>query len=143
MSEATIVQPALLGGATAKDILKVLRDWHADRMYQTGKWAFFPELAISTGAAERRIDAYAVGLWHSDHYPRVAYEIKVSRADWLGDEKWEAYAPLVNQFSIVCPAGVVQVDEVPAGVGVYYVSASGTSRTRSTCRRRTRPSSRG
>ena len=59
-------------------------------------WIFATEVETTTGAlfdlhdpAEklRRIDAFAMGLWPSQNYKRVAYEIKVSRADWLSELK--------------------------------------------------------
>jgi hypothetical protein len=56
----------------------------------------------------------------------TAYEIKVSRSDFLNDNKWNAYLKLCNSFYFVCPQGLIDVDELPADVGLIHVSATGT-----------------
>jgi hypothetical protein len=55
--------------------------------------------------------------------------VKVSRSDWLGDQKWNAYIPLCHRFSIAAAHGVVHDGEVPAGIGWYeYNPATKTLR---------------
>lgn len=57
--------------------------------------------------------------------PVIAYEIKVSRADFLRDlrdEKWRQYLPFCDRFYFVTPWGMVERAEVPAPAGLYYVS---------------------
>lgn len=48
----------------------------------------------------------------------IGYEIKVSRSDWLQDQKFEVYRAACHLFLIVAPKGVVQAGELPAGVGL-------------------------
>lgn len=54
------------------------------------------------------------------------YEIKISRADFLGDAKWQGYLNLCNFFSFVCPPKVIGVEELPDYVGLYWTSTTGT-----------------
>lgn len=50
----------------------------------------------------------------------TAYEIKVSRNDFQQDQKWPGYLQYCNQFSFVCPTGLIQPDELPEEVGLIY-----------------------
>lgn len=50
----------------------------------------------------------------------VGYEIKVSRSDFLGDNKWHLYLQYCNEFFFVVPKGLVSKDELPEGVGLIY-----------------------
>ncbi len=70
---------------TAEDIVAALRRYHAG-----DSWAFFAELRVGTGYdravdAEQRLDAWAMALWPSERYQRIAYEVKVSRSDFLAE----------------------------------------------------------
>jgi hypothetical protein len=57
----------------------------------------------------------------------IGYEIKVDRADFMRDSKWPAYLPLCNQFSFVCPTGLIQPEELPQEVGlIYFNPATGS-----------------
>jgi hypothetical protein len=89
-------------------------------------WAFFRELADGTGAqAGRRIDAWAMNLWPSKGYRTVAYEAKVSRADFareLADPtKRGAAEAVASECWFLTPAGLVRPDEVPEGWGLVEV----------------------
>lgn len=50
----------------------------------------------------------------------IGYEVKVDRSDFTRDDKWPAYLPLCNQFSFVCPTGLIQLEELPQEVGLIY-----------------------
>ena len=56
----------------------------------------------------------------------TAYEIKVSRSDFLSDHKWPAYLPLCHQFYFVCPAKLIAVEECPADAGLLWVTTTAT-----------------
>lgn len=61
----------------------------------------------------------------------IGYEVKVSRQDFQRDDKWPAYLPLCNQFSFVCPTGLIEPDELPPEVGlIYYNPEKGTLYTK-------------
>lgn len=56
----------------------------------------------------------------------TAYEIKVSRSDFLRDEKWPGYLDLCNSFYFACPSGLIQPEELPDSVGLMWLSKTGT-----------------
>jgi len=56
----------------------------------------------------------------------VGYEIKVSRSDFLQDDKWPNYLGLCNQLYFVCPTGLIEKPEIPDGVGLMWVAKTGT-----------------
>ncbi|MFC5528407.1 MmcB family DNA repair protein [Cohnella yongneupensis] len=54
------------------------------------------------------------------------YEVKVSRSDFLQDNKWPGYMAYCNRFAFVCPKGLIQPEELPEEVGViWYYPDSG------------------
>ena len=61
----------------------------------------------------------------------TGYEIKVSRNDFLGDEKWHDYLQYCHRFSFVCPTGMIELSELPDQVGlVYYNQEKGSLYTK-------------
>lgn len=50
----------------------------------------------------------------------IGYEIKVSRSDFLQDNKWHLYLQYCNEFYFVVPTGLVKKDELPENVGLIY-----------------------
>lgn len=50
----------------------------------------------------------------------TGYEIKVSRGDFLQDNKWHLYLQYCNEFYFVVPAGLITKDEIPENVGLIY-----------------------
>ncbi len=68
----------------------------------------------------RRIDALVIKpSWTRPEF--TGYEVKVSRQDFLGDTKWDAYLPYCHRFYFACPAGVIRRDEVPDPAGLVWV----------------------
>jgi len=69
----------------------------------------------------RRVDCLLV-----DIYTRWArgFEVKMTRADYLRDEKWQDYAMFCSSLSIACPADLIQKDEVPHPFGLLWVSVN-------------------
>lgn len=55
----------------------------------------------------------------------LAYEVKVSRSDFLHDSKWNMYMNYCNEFSFCCPYGLILPEELPQEVGLYWVSKTG------------------
>lgn len=105
---------------TAKHILELLRSKHEDDV-------FVPECKSgpTQNTKHRRLDAWVMKKsWAS--FNTIGYEIKVSRSDFLSDEKITSYFPLCNQLFVVCPAGVIKsADELPQGVGWMQVASTG------------------
>ena len=50
----------------------------------------------------------------------IGYEIKVSRNDFLQDNKWHLYLQYCNEFYFVVPKGPVKKEELPDHVGLIY-----------------------
>ena len=48
------------------------------------------------------------------------YEIKVSRGDFLQDNKWKLYLQYCNQFYFVVPKGMIDKNELPEDIGLIY-----------------------
>lgn len=95
------------------------------------QWARFDncialaELRVGTGYgkdADQRIDFWAMEAIPSKRFRRVAYEIKVSRADFLNELKQprkRARALLLsNEFYFVTLPGIVKVGELPPEAGL-------------------------
>jgi hypothetical protein len=73
----------------------------------------------------RIIDAIAIKKSWAN--PKVtAYEIKVSRQDFLRDNKAHEYLAYCNEFYFACPKDVIKENEVPEACGLIYVSDKGT-----------------
>ncbi len=53
----------------------------------------------------------------------IGYEIKVSRSDFLRDDKYRRYFHACNEFYFVAPKDVIRVDELPDGAGLLTVTA--------------------
>lgn len=87
--------------------------------YQFPEWLYANELTLEG----RRMDAIAVRLWMGGALgQRVqAFEIKVSRGDWLRElkdfQKQTAVIQAVDDFFVVASRDVVHQDELPAGWG--------------------------
>ena len=97
------------------------------------RWAFFEELRCSTGFGsyagkddvEQRIDAWAMDTW--ERREAFAFEVKVSRADWLRElkqpEKRTAGMRRSERFYFVAPHGLIKQEEIPPGCGLIDVKA--------------------
>lgn len=58
------------------------------------------------------------------------FEVKVSRNDFLQDNKWHLYLQYCNEFYFVVPKGMVRKDELPDNVGlIWYDPEKGKVRT--------------
>jgi hypothetical protein len=115
---------------TAKEITELLR-----RRYSPPEWAFFSELRVGTGYVgfdhnqvknpEQRLDGWAINCWPSKGLTSIAFEIKVSRSDFLSeianpDKRQQAIAHS-NEFYFVTPAGLIGAEEVPEECGLMIV----------------------
>lgn len=88
---------------------------------------FIPECkdGPSQGCEHLRMDAWAMKRSWSN--PNITgYEIKISRADFLQDEKWRGYLPYCNSFSFVTAPGVILPGELPDDVGWTVAASTGS-----------------
>ena len=124
----------------ADEIVAALRRKYVPTV-QAREWAFFSELRVGTGYAmhkhrkgsalsvEQRIDAWAMSLWPSKKFVRIAYEIKVSKSDFKREiedpEKRQAALLLSNMFYFATPAGLVQKEDIPQECGLVEVWEDG------------------
>lgn len=129
---------------TAPDVLRALERWHRRGKTAGAGWALFPEFRCAVGwrpdtqrhraAAdldgltvnpEARVDLYAVNLWPSFGCRLIAYEIKISRADFLAEirhpEKRESAWAISTEYVFVTPQDLVKPGELPEGCGLYEV----------------------
>lgn len=79
----------------------------------------------SQTASHRRLDGWAL-LKTWSPITAIGYEAKVSRSDWLRDEKVASYLPLCHLLYIVAPKGVVKLEELPEHVGLLEPVGDGT-----------------
>jgi len=103
---------------TAADIVRLLEQRHANDV-------FVPECkdGPSENTSHLRLDAWV--MKRSWAKPCVwGYEIKVSRSDFLGDDKWHGYLPLCNEFYFVAPSGVIKPGELPEEAGLLLVTST-------------------
>lgn len=74
------------------------------------------------------------GLAISKSYTKpciTGYEVKVSRGDFLQDNKWHLYLQYCNEFYFVVPSGMITKEEIPENVGlIYYNPENGALRTK-------------
>lgn len=63
----------------------------------------------------------AVAIYKSWSRPEIrGYEIKVSRSDFLRDNKYSQYLPYFHEFYFVVPAGMVQRQEIEENIGLMW-----------------------
>lgn len=60
----------------------------------------------------------------------IAYEVKISRSDWLQDDKWRSYLQFCNEFYFVCPSGLIKKEEIPSPAGLKWITDKGRITTR-------------
>lgn len=72
----------------------------------------------------RILDAWVMAKsWVHPKY--TAYEIKVSRQDFLRDDKWREALPLCNEFYWVAPKGIIDPAEVAPECGLMIAPKNG------------------
>lgn len=106
-----------MGKVTSKEIKKALSGYHDKDFFLTecknGSTYFPPEQGLLM------FDGLAI----TKSYTRpciTGYEIKVSRGDFLQDNKWHLYLQYCNEFYFVVPKGLIKKDELPDSVGLIY-----------------------
>lgn len=105
---------------TAVQVMELLAAKHA-------KDVFVPECKSGGtwgGKTEFRMDAWVTNKSWAKARTWV-YEVKVSRSDFLGDNKWRNYLQFGSEFYFVCPRGLIAKDELPPEAGLIYASGPG------------------
>jgi hypothetical protein len=85
------------------------------------RWAniYVPEYTYG----DLRIDAIIID---TDHKWIRGFEVKVSRSDFINDDKWENYSSFCSSLSIVCPWGLIKKEEINKPFGLLWVSRNGS-----------------
>lgn len=109
---------------TARDVTAAIAKRHSGDL-------FFTE--VKDGPTQivnhhSKIDALGIKIsW--TNFTITGYEVKVSRSDFLRDEKWRAYLPMCNQLYFAVAPGVCDPSEVPEVCGLVMVTQKGALRT--------------
>lgn len=104
----------------AEDLMAMLRD-----KYTRDSYVILEQVPDGTGMFQHRwIDAAVFSLWPSKGLTRRAFEIKVSRSDFIRELqdplKHQWVEESFHEFWIVAPREVIQDGELPNGVGQMY-----------------------
>jgi hypothetical protein len=133
---------------TASEVLDVLGQGYEQRAGANQEWVFLRELRVGTGAEQvewdvdqgrhvkagwgQYLDAFAINCWPSKGFRRVAFEVKVTRSDFLHElkhpDKRQPALRISNEFYFVCPKGLVSADETPPECGLIEVAPEGGRR---------------
>lgn len=116
---------ALAPALTATVILDILESaLHGNR----SEWLFLRELRVGTGRRNnnaQRMDAFALNTLPHLGMKRVCYEVKTSRADYLGELRQPLKRRIgmrySNEFYFVTPGGLVDLSELPSECGLIEV----------------------
>lgn len=104
----------------ASDILSALRKKHHKDIFVS---------EVKAGSSWLHSDVPRMDAWVMNpswaNPQTTAYEIKVSRGDFLSDEKWENYLPFCNKFWFVVPWKMVKPEEVPKNAGLMWCTSTG------------------
>lgn len=104
---------------TAGDVARLLEERHHDDVF-VAECKDGP----TWNGSHLRLDGWAMlKTWSPP--TTIGYEIKVSRGDWLNDQKVAGYLPLCHQLYIVAPDGVVDQAELPPECGLLRVTSGG------------------
>lgn len=121
---------------TTREILDALH-----RRYQLsgvgGGWLGIEELrcgagystsgAVSRDGVESRIDFFAIHAYPSKQHHRIAFEVKVSRADFRKEVKDPTKRRMAlmfsNEYYFVTPPNLVQLNEIPPECGLMTYHA--------------------
>ncbi len=116
---------------TEDEMLMLLRRKYAAVSGNGSEYAFVTHVRNDAGhSATRTIDAMAMSLWPSRGLRLYAFEIKVSRADWVKEmrepAKAEAFQPFVDYFYlVVSDEEIVRSGELPETWGMMAPRSCG------------------
>jgi hypothetical protein len=107
---------------TSEDVKAILR-----RHYNSD-WVFVDELRNGTGysgGANGYMDGFAINCFPSRGFERIAFEIKLSRADFTRELRKPLKRKIAllysNRFYFVTPPGLLKPDELPPEAGLWEI----------------------
>jgi hypothetical protein len=113
----------------AEDLVKLIRQrYPVNRPDGYQKHVVLEQVPDGTGMYHGRwIDAVVFDLWPSKGLLRSAFEIKVSRSDFLRElanpVKYKWAVESFHEFWFVAPQDVIKIEELPANVGWLFPRA--------------------
>jgi hypothetical protein len=98
-----------------------------NKRYERDSCGFFSEVPTGHDVnGDLRLDG--VNLQRSGQDLHVqGFEVKISRSDFLRDNKYHLYGQYVNALTLVCPSGMIQREEVPEHTGLMWYTPSSRS----------------
>jgi hypothetical protein len=114
---------------TAESLVELIRNKYPVMVNGYNQNVVLEQVPDGTGYEQSRwIDVAVFRMWHQQGLTRSAFEIKVSRADFLNElahpEKHQWCKVCFHEFWIVAPKDVVKEEELSAGVGWMYPRGS-------------------
>lgn len=115
---------------TAADVRIALRNRYSDHR----RYAVAEEVGLTTGYAHRWLDMIVLDCYESHGFRVDGFEIKVSTSDLRRElevpEKHVAFYDVIDYYTLVAPAGVVEplLDIVPKKWGVIIADEDGSTR---------------
>lgn len=124
----------------SEEIIKLLERHFKDER----QWITFKELRVGTCYRithtynghepcnpEQRIDFWAFNCYRSKNFEKVAFEIKVSRSDFLNEinkpEKRQQALSLSNRFYFAASKGLIKPEEIPDECGLVEFKEGNTN----------------
>lgn len=109
----------------AEDLVTLIRKRYATEHNGYNPCVILEQVPNGTGMLHSRwIDVAVFQMWTSNGLTRSAFEIKVSRSDFLSElqhpEKHAWCKESFHYFFFVAPKDVIQLEELPDGVGWMY-----------------------
>jgi len=125
----------------AEELVQLIRDRFEAKNGVYNQCVVLEQVPDGTGMKQSRwIDAVVFQMWESKGLTRAAFEVKVSRSDFLhelqhpGKHQW-CYESF-HEFWFVAPKDVIQLEELPVGTGWMYPRGKGLAIARNAVRNR-------
>ena len=123
MDVEKIIEEEIKKKVTSTEIKKALAETHEKDFFLTevknGSTYFPPAQGLLM------FDGFAMTRSYTKPCIKI-YEIKVSRSDFLRDNKWELYKQYCNELYFAVPKGLIDKTELPDDVGLIYYNRDGT-----------------
>lgn len=109
----------------AEDLVALIRAKYPVERNNYNTHVVLEQVANGTGSgAGRWVDVVVFNMWKMHGLKRMAFEVKVDRSDFLRElkhpNKYEWCLQCFHQFWYVAPKGVIELEELPVGVGWMY-----------------------
>lgn len=111
----------------AEDLVRLIRKRYEG--HEGNAYVVLEQVPNVTGLYQTRwIDVAVFSLWPSNGLTRSAFEIKVARSDFIRELqnplKHEWVKDCFHEFWFVAPKDIIQIGELPEGVGLMQASGS-------------------